>query len=166
MLWHRETTLDLEKCLSKSTQLVFQSQFPAGVNQLLIIQNRFGSGKNYQRCLLWHLDSYHVVAPKQQTNTGFQDLGARIWWNVRRTWEGWRWCKCFWISTHVYMFISYVSYTSMHAAQNQGFWHVLAVCNMYTFIYVSINTHCVVIHFVDVDSVYIYIYLYTYFFTY
>ena len=67
----------------------------------------------------------------------------------------------------MYMFISYVSYTSMHAAQNQGFWHVLAVCNMYTFIYVSINTHCVVIHFVDVDSVYIYIYyLYTYFFTY
>ena len=57
----------------------------------------------------------------------------------------------------MYLFISYVSYTSMYAAQNQGFWHVLAVCNMYTFIYVSINTHCVVIHFVDVDSVYIYI---------
>ena len=26
-----------------------------------------------------HLDSYHVVAPKQQTNTRFQDLRAIRW---------------------------------------------------------------------------------------
>ena len=42
----------------------------------------------------------------------------------------------------MYMFISYVSYTSMHAAQNQGFWHVLAVCNMYIYIRKYKHTLC------------------------
>lgn len=76
-----------------------------------------------------HLDSYHVVAPKQQTNTGFQDLGARIWWNVRRTWEGWRWCKCFWISAHaahVYVYIICIIYIHARCPKSR----VLA-CVMY-----------------------------------